>query len=86
LTNANNFNYTETRIFYQEGFRQAADYMAEQLPVIRTMEELKRFDRPNIKVKLVIGKDLIQHNKLLEVEPAEANLPSLKLRKASQRS
>jgi tetratricopeptide (TPR) repeat protein len=76
LTNANNFSHTETKIFYQEGFRQTADYMASQLPVTRKMEELKRFDRPNIKVKLVIGRDLIPHNKLFEVERTAKAVPA----------
>lgn len=66
LTNANSFNHAETRILYQKGFYEAADYTADQLPVIRNMEELKKFDRPNIKIKILIGKDLIPHHKLFK--------------------
>jgi tetratricopeptide (TPR) repeat protein len=64
LTNANHFKQAGTRIYYQKEYNEAADYVAEQLPVFQDMIEVKRFDRPNIKVKVLIGKDLIPHNKL----------------------
>ena len=66
LTNANNFNHPETRIFYQKEYSEAADHVAEHLPVLRSKEETEKFDRPNIKVKILIGKDLIPHHKTFE--------------------
>jgi tetratricopeptide (TPR) repeat protein len=64
LTNANHFKQAGTRIYYQKEYNEAADCVAEQLPVFQDMIEVKGFDHPNIKVKVVIGKDLIPHNKL----------------------
>jgi len=66
LTNADYFNYAETKIFYQKEYRNAADQVAEKLPVFRSKEETEKFDRPNIKVKILIGKDLVPHKKSFE--------------------
>jgi len=66
LTNANHFRHTETRIFYQREYEAAADHVAEQLPVIGNKEQKGKFDRPTIKVKILIGKDLIPHLRTFE--------------------
>ena len=66
LTNANNFNHSGTRIFYQKEYDGAANHVAGQLPVFRSKEETEKFDRPNIKIKILIGKDLIPHHKKFE--------------------
>jgi len=66
LTNANNFGHTGTRIFYQKEYDEAADRVAEHLPVFRSKEEIEKFDRPNIRIKILIGKDLIPHHKVFE--------------------
>ncbi len=66
LTNANSFSYAETKIFYQKEYRNAADQVAEQLPLSRSKEETENFDRPSIKVKILIGKDLVPHIKSFE--------------------
>ncbi len=65
LTNADHFNHSGTRIYYQKDYHEEAVYVAGQLPLIQDMEETKKFDRPGIKVKLLIGKDLVPQNKLL---------------------
>jgi tetratricopeptide (TPR) repeat protein len=66
FTNANNFNYPETRIFYQKEYDEAAEHIAGHLPVFRSKEETEKFDRQNIKIKILIGKDLIPHHKTFE--------------------
>jgi tetratricopeptide (TPR) repeat protein len=66
LTNANHFKHTETRIFYQKEYDEAAEHVAEHLPVFQSKEKTEKFDRPNIKIKIVIGKDLIPHLKTFE--------------------
>jgi tetratricopeptide (TPR) repeat protein len=68
LTNANHFNYRVSKIYYQEGYQEAASHLAGQLPALDGMEETKRFDRPNIKIKLLIGKDLVPHQQSLVKE------------------
>jgi len=69
LTNANHFNYAETKIFYQKEYQEAAEYVAGYLPTFQGMEEIKKFDRPTIKIKVLLGKDLISYNKSLEKDP-----------------
>jgi Flp pilus assembly protein TadD/cell division protein FtsN len=66
LTNANNFNHSGTKIFYQKEYNEAGEYVAEQLPVFWSKEETEKFDRPNIKIKILIGKDLVPHHKTFE--------------------
>ena len=66
LTNANGFNYAETKIFYQKEYHEGADQVAEQLPVFQSKEETEKFDRASIKIKILIGKDLVPYYKLFE--------------------
>jgi tetratricopeptide (TPR) repeat protein len=63
LTNADNFKHGGTRVLFQKGYHEMADHVAGELPVIQNMEE-KKLDRPSIKVKVLIGKDLIPHREI----------------------
>jgi tetratricopeptide (TPR) repeat protein len=63
LTNANNFRYRNTKIYYLEGYSEAANHVADQIPGIQDVKMVKTFDRPNIRVKVLIGKDLIPYHK-----------------------
>jgi len=65
ITNADHFNYQNTRIYFQNGYQEAARRVAEQLPGSQSMEERKSFDRPNINVKVLVGKNLLS-NKILK--------------------
>ena len=69
LTNADNFNYSGTAVFYCSGFGREADCIAGQLEVLEAVKEIKKLDRPNINVKVLIGKDLIPRNKTFEADP-----------------
>ncbi len=66
LTNADKFNYPDTRIFYKQGYQEAANQLAEQLPAVQSIEERRKLDRGNIQIKVLIGRDLIPHNKLFK--------------------
>jgi tetratricopeptide (TPR) repeat protein len=68
LTNADNFKHKETRVFFQKGYDQMADHVAGELPAIQNKEERKKLDRPNIKVKVLIGKDLIPYGKMFAAQ------------------
>jgi hypothetical protein len=63
LTNSQPFNHGQTRIYYQEGNWEIALGVADQLPTYYDLIELKKLDRPSIQVKIVLGKDMIPHNK-----------------------
>ena len=65
LTNANHFKHQNTKIFYREGYDEAADHVGEQLPACQGTE-VKQLDRQNIKVKVLIGKDLVPYNKMFK--------------------
>jgi len=60
LTNADNFNYPETKIYYRKGYRQDALRLAEDIPgrqKATNVIELNQLKRRAIKV--LIGKDLV---------------------------
>ena len=69
LTNANKFNQEFTKIFYLNGYETEAAYVAEQLPSGKgNLEAVKRFDRPDIRVKVFIGKDLAPYKEVFRQE------------------
>jgi tetratricopeptide (TPR) repeat protein len=65
LTNANHFKHRETKIFYREGYDEVAGDLEEQLPMFQGTE-VKQLDRANVKVKVLIGKDLVPYNKMFK--------------------
>jgi superkiller protein 3 len=68
LTNADNFNYQETNIFYRNGYLNSAMYIEKMLPGTQGYQESIISDRPeNINVKVIIGRDLITHRDILEL-------------------
>ena len=69
LTNADNFAHSKTSIFYQKGFNSAASEVAENLPGVERMEEVKELDRPSVNIRVVIGKELLSHSKLFKGGP-----------------
>lgn len=64
LTNADDFKHSRTSIFYQRGFYYEAGRVAEHFPGAEKMEEVQKFDRPRVKIKVVIGKELVSHGAL----------------------
>ena len=63
LTNADNFNHEESQIFYKKGYQNTAEQINQEIPVALTQKEVKNFDRPHIKVKLLVGRDVIPYKK-----------------------
>ena len=59
LANAGHFGHEETKIFYRKGHLQDAYRVAQQIPGYQNMERVARLRQPNIKIKVLIGKDLI---------------------------
>jgi len=66
LTNANNFAYAGTNIFYQKGYYEAADRVARELEVLQNIQEITKFDRPNVKIRVLVGKDITPHSKIFK--------------------
>jgi tetratricopeptide (TPR) repeat protein len=67
LTNADHFAYSETRLYCQKEFLSTAQEVNKRLPLPLKIQEVKKLDRPAIKVKLIIGKDLVNHKTALEI-------------------
>ena len=65
LTNANHFNHLETKIYYRKGYLHKAYGVAEKIPGYQNMEQVSRFKRANINVRVLIGKDMIPFDTLL---------------------
>ncbi len=63
LTNAGHYNHAKGRIYYEKDYRAVADEIAAKIPELSILQEMKRSVRPNVKVKVVLGKDLITGNR-----------------------
>jgi hypothetical protein len=62
LTNAKHFNFSATTIYYHDDYIQEAFNIAQQLPGLQLMQKTSRFGWSNVKIRVLIGKDLIRHN------------------------
>lgn len=61
LTNADTFEYDETKIYYRKGYREASQVLAKKMPRIPETEEVREFDQPQVQIRMVLGKDLAAH-------------------------
>ncbi len=80
LTNAKHFDFSETIIFYHDiDLRNALD-IADQLPGYQKVEKSVKFDRPDIKVKVLIGRDLVPQDGYIsrQIESRKSPKKSLK--------
>jgi hypothetical protein len=85
LTNANHFNYPETKIYYQEGYEQEALRLAKEIPghqEIPDLIEQNRLMRRSIKV--LIGKDLVPFNEYI-MSHLKGNSNVAKVEKANKK-
>jgi tetratricopeptide (TPR) repeat protein len=62
--NAAHFDYEKTRIYYFNGYLQDAYRVARHIPGYQNMESVMEFEDPAVKIRVLIGKDLIQFNRL----------------------
>ncbi len=63
VTNAGKFDVVGTCIYYEKDQAQAANLLAGQVPVVKKKEEVARLDVRQIKVKLLLGADMIRYKK-----------------------
>jgi Tfp pilus assembly protein PilF len=60
VTNGNKME--QTHIYYEKGHAQEAKLLAGQMPVVVEIKEMSRHDMPReIKLRLLLGKDMAQH-------------------------
>jgi len=72
LTNAKNFKFADTKIYYHDDYLQDAFEVARQIPGYQQMEEIEEFGRQPIKVKLVLGRDIIPYDWLFRRNEKES--------------
>lgn len=65
LKNEPRFNKLKTKIYYCEDYRQDACSVAKQLPGSKDVVKVSGFKKQNIKVRLVLGKDMVSYYKNL---------------------
>jgi len=58
LTNSSHFRHGKTTIYYCDGYQQEAQEVAKEIPADSDMKKTDYLQRPNIKVKVLIGKDM----------------------------
>ena len=63
LKNESHFNNLKTTIYYCEGYLQDAYQVAKQIPRYQNMVKVTGFNNRNIKVRVVIGKDMVSYYK-----------------------
>ncbi|UCG63809.1 MAG: tetratricopeptide repeat protein [Deltaproteobacteria bacterium] len=79
--NADHFSYPETRIYYCIGYLQDAYRVAQHIPGYQNMDKAEQFERSNMKIKVLIGKDLIPFDKIFKKtsRTSPTSLPTLSL-------
>jgi hypothetical protein len=64
LTNADHFKHGRAGIYYQEEYLDIALLVAEEIPGVQKLSPMSNRERPDIHVKVLVGKDLVPHKKL----------------------
>jgi len=86
LTNADNFNYPETKIYYQKGYRQAALRLAGEIPGLQNNSNIVEQDQIKRRaIKVLIGKDIVPFNDLI-VDNLKRNPNIVKVENASKKT
>ena len=65
MTNASRFDCAKTTLFFRERYLQVSMELAKQMPRMPMMKELKQWERPDLNVKIVLGRDMARDKKLL---------------------
>ncbi len=65
-TNAESFNYRSACIYYNKDYASVARLIAKELPEISKIKEMKELGRPDVKVKVLLGKNLIRYKNKYE--------------------
>ena len=54
-------NVARTYIYYKDGYKKEAEVLARQIPVVAKIKKVSRLDEPRIKVRLLVGKDMVRY-------------------------
>ncbi len=72
LTNAQHFDFAETKIYYQDKYLHEAYKIAKEIPGFQNMEKNNDLSLNNVHVKVLIGKDLISYDKYFTRQSIQA--------------
>jgi tetratricopeptide (TPR) repeat protein len=75
LTNAQHFQFADTTIYYCSGNLQDAYQVAKEIPGWNKMTKVANLGRPSIKVKVLIGKDLVPYDSLFRGKGLDGDFP-----------
>jgi len=66
LTNAANFNHEKTVISYQKDYENEAHEIEQQIPGNYALEKVVSHERPHVKLKIIIGKDIVKYDNIFK--------------------
>ena len=66
LSNAQSFSHRKSTLYYCDGYLEQAHRIAEELPGLNDLRAVRLFRRPDIKIRVVIGRDLIPFKAVFE--------------------
>jgi len=74
ITNAEHFYMNQTIIYYMRGYLRNAYRIAQSIPGWQDIVEIERFARSEIKIRVLVGKDVIPYSSIFDV-CAQKNAP-----------
>jgi tetratricopeptide (TPR) repeat protein len=69
----NGINVVRTYIYYEKGYAEEAKSLAHHMPVAAKLKEVESLEFPQVKLKLLLGKDMILHMKNPLKNPSPLN-------------
>jgi hypothetical protein len=66
LSNAPHFGYPKTEIYYRRGYLYDAYRVAREIPGYQDLEEVEDLDNGEIKIRVLIGKNLVPFNHMFK--------------------
>ncbi|MDP2268430.1 MAG: LytR C-terminal domain-containing protein, partial [Deltaproteobacteria bacterium] len=67
LTNAKHFNYAKGSIIFEKEYEKQATDIAAAIPHIRDLKQTARLGQPHVKVKILMGKNMLVHRQDYQV-------------------
>jgi Flp pilus assembly protein TadD len=64
-TNADTFDHNATKVYYQKDALETTRALKGEIPEIQELNEVAKLDRPRLKVRMVMGRDLIAYKERL---------------------
>ena len=66
LTNADNFNYPETTVYFWKENLKAAYEIAGEIPGYQDIGNTRKQGKSDIKIKVLIGKDIVKYDNVFK--------------------